>query len=271
MNFLLTGRCCLRRLISCNRLLHPNSYQKSCSSFVFNRIDHWRSFDQNFINGNSYYARNYLRTATSQIPVIPEINSSPIRNQTRLFAGVERSDATKKTDKAPIPAPVEEDDSKLTLAQRFKKMFKQYWYVVLPVHGITSCAWFGLFYAISASGLDVVGFLEYLHLPEVLMDRIRNTPQAGHFVVAFALYKLATPLRYMTTLGVTYYAVKTLSRLGYIKPMPNRKQLKAMYDEKRDQFKTRRHRWRQERRFLVFKKRHVPPTSQNGHHPKRTP
>lgn len=148
MNYFLSGRCCLRRLISCNRLFHPDSYQKSCSSYFSNRIDHWRSFDQNFINGNSYYARNYLRTATSQAPVIPEINSSPIRNQTRLFAGVEQ-DATKKTDKTLIPA-LEEDDSKLTLAQRFKKMFKQYWYVVLPVHAVTSCAWFGLFYAISA-------------------------------------------------------------------------------------------------------------------------
>jgi len=185
------------------------------------------------------------------------------------FVVGEKSAMDKKIEEADkeLTSVIGEDDSKLTLAQRFKKMWKQYWYVLLPVHGVMCCAWFGLFYGISVSGLDVISFLEFIHTPDILLDKIKHAPQAGHAVVAFAMYKIATPLRYMTTLGVTYYAVKALSRLGYIKPMPSRKQLKAMIDVKRDEFRERRHRWRQERRFLVFKKRH--PTASGNLHPKR--
>jgi len=233
---------------------------------------------------NNLIVRN-LRAVAWQTHPVPEFSSSPLRSQTRLYADIDRSN---RGEKRPIDekdgkdarkpdiakdlsstAQVEEiDDSKLSLTQRFKKMLKQYWYVIVPVHAVTYVGWFGLFYAISASGIDIVAFLEFLHVPDSVLDHIRNAPGAGHFVIAFALNKIASPLRYMTTLGVSYYAVKSLSRLGYIKPMPNRKQLKAIYDEKKDAFSRNRHRWRQERRFMVFKKRPVPPPPSNGqqHH-----
>ena len=37
-------------------------------------------------------------------------------------------------------------DKKLGLIARFKKMTKEYWYVLIPVHCFTSCFWFGGFY-----------------------------------------------------------------------------------------------------------------------------
>lgn len=41
----------------------------------------------------------------------------------------------------------EKDDmKKLTLFQKFKKMYRDYWYVLVPVHLVTSAAWFGSFY-----------------------------------------------------------------------------------------------------------------------------
>lgn len=40
----------------------------------------------------------------------------------------------------------EEKEKKLTLFQKFKKMYKEYWYVLVPVHLITSAGWFGSFY-----------------------------------------------------------------------------------------------------------------------------
>lgn len=39
-----------------------------------------------------------------------------------------------------------EEHQKLGLFARFKKMAKEYWYVLVPVHVVTSCGWFGLFY-----------------------------------------------------------------------------------------------------------------------------
>jgi Protein of unknown function (DUF1279) len=43
------------------------------------------------------------------------------------------------------PVPVE----KMGLVARFKHMYKQYWYVLLPVHVVTSAAWLGGFYYVS--------------------------------------------------------------------------------------------------------------------------
>lgn len=41
----------------------------------------------------------------------------------------------------------EKDEVKnLTLFQKFKKMYRDYWYVLVPVHLVTSAAWFGSFY-----------------------------------------------------------------------------------------------------------------------------
>jgi Protein of unknown function (DUF1279) len=40
----------------------------------------------------------------------------------------------------------DDDNKKLGLVARFKKMAKEYWYVLLPVHCVTSCFWFGGFY-----------------------------------------------------------------------------------------------------------------------------
>lgn len=42
-----------------------------------------------------------------------------------------------------------EDGKQLGLFSRFKKMAKDYWYVLIPVHVVTSCIWLGSFYYIS--------------------------------------------------------------------------------------------------------------------------
>lgn len=40
-------------------------------------------------------------------------------------------------------------EQKLGLFQKFKKMYKEYWYVMVPVHLVTSALWFGSFYYVS--------------------------------------------------------------------------------------------------------------------------
>lgn len=40
----------------------------------------------------------------------------------------------------------QESEGKKGLLKRLKEMYKDYWYVVLPVHMATSCVWFGCFY-----------------------------------------------------------------------------------------------------------------------------
>lgn len=39
-----------------------------------------------------------------------------------------------------------EPEKKVGLYQKMKQMFKEYWYVIVPVHVITSTIWYGSFY-----------------------------------------------------------------------------------------------------------------------------
>ena len=65
----------------------------------------------------------------------------------------ERNPLTSATD-TPKQSPVESDssdpdplqDKSISLVQRFKKTFKQYGKVMIPVHLLTSTVWFGSFY-----------------------------------------------------------------------------------------------------------------------------
>lgn len=40
----------------------------------------------------------------------------------------------------------EKKEEKLSLVQKFKLMYKQYWYVLIPVHVVTSIVWYGSFF-----------------------------------------------------------------------------------------------------------------------------
>lgn len=53
-------------------------------------------------------------------------------------------DAAKQTQSP--PPEQKEEPKKKTLLQRFKEMYKNYWYVLVPVHLVTSAFWFGSFY-----------------------------------------------------------------------------------------------------------------------------
>ena len=60
----------------------------------------------------------------------------------------EHATIKKAAEQAP-ELTVEEEMQKLGLFARFKKMYKEYWYVLLPAHLVTSAVWFGSFYYVS--------------------------------------------------------------------------------------------------------------------------
>ncbi|XP_054711613.1 protein FAM210A-like [Uloborus diversus] len=125
----------------------------------------------------------------------------------------------------------DEPPEKLSIFQRYKKMLKEYWYVLLPVHMVTSALWFGGFYYAAKSGLDIIPFLEYINVPEQFIKPLRNS-SLGHIAVASAFYKIATPARYMVTIGGTTFAVKFLTKRGLIRPVPTKAELKTMLQNK---------------------------------------
>lgn len=118
------------------------------------------------------------------------------------------------------------------LFAKFKHMYKQYWYVLIPVHVLTSVGWFGGFYYLSKSGVDVPALLQYIHLSENIIEKVQGSDM-GHYAIAYLCYKVATPLRYALTLGCTTVSIKYLVQHGYIKPMPTKSELIKMYEDKK--------------------------------------
>ncbi|KAM5157888.1 protein FAM210A isoform 1-T2 [Mantella aurantiaca] len=118
---------------------------------------------------------------------------------------------------------MEEDDplqdKSMGLVQRFKKTFRQYGKVMVTVHVLTSSVWLGTFYYAAIQGINVVPFLEFVGLPESIVGILKNS-ESGNVLTAYALYKIATPLRYTVTLGGTSISVKYLRRYGYMTTPP---------------------------------------------------
>ncbi|KAM4686481.1 protein FAM210A isoform 1-T6 [Amazona ochrocephala] len=138
----------------------------------------------------------------------------------------ERNRLTSATD-TPKQSPVESDssepdplqDKSISLVQRFKKTFKQYGKVMIPVHLLTSTVWFGSFYYAAMQGVNIVPFLELIGLPDSVVNILKNS-QSGNALTAYALYKIATPARYTVTLGGTSITVKYLRKHGYMSTPP---------------------------------------------------
>ncbi|XP_022609373.1 protein FAM210A [Seriola dumerili] len=138
-----------------------------------------------------------------------------------------------------VPDAVEVDplqDKSIGLFQRFKKTFKQYGKVMIPVHLVTSSVWFGTFYYAAMKGVNVLPFLEMIGLPESLVGLLRDS-SSGYALTAYAMYKIATPARYTVTLGGTSLSVQYLRKHGYLStPPPVKDYIQDKMEETKEKF-----------------------------------
>ncbi|XP_002025328.2 uncharacterized protein C18orf19 homolog A [Drosophila persimilis] len=167
--------------------------------------------------------------------------------QSPLLFTRSRSLGHKSTQPTPAPVATNKTDSNASsttatdlfgdaaskgLFAKFRHMYKQYWYVLIPVHCVTSIGWFGGFYYLSKSGVDVPSLLQYVHLSETIIEKVQSSDM-GHYAIAYLCYKVATPLRYALTLGGTTVSIKYLVQRGHIKPIPSKNELIKMYEDKK--------------------------------------
>merc|ERR1712025_1386509 len=106
-------------------------------------------------------------------------------------------------------------------------------YVLFPVHVATSIVWFGGFYIMLKSGVDIVGFLEMIATSQKVLDYMRNS-EAGYYALSYACYKIATPIRYTVTVGGTTIAIAKLKDTGYLK---STSEMAEKMKDKRDDMK----------------------------------
>ncbi|XP_039958726.1 protein FAM210A [Bactrocera neohumeralis] len=181
--------------------------------------------------GNMKYRSWYLLNSHSTTQCI---SLAPFVSSRHSFSTKKTADLAGKTDTKSSPVLADEDifgeASKLGLFAKFKLMYKKYWYVLLPVHVVTSIGWFGGFYYLSKSGVDIPLLLQHMHLSESIVERFQNSSM-GHYAIAYLCYKVATPLRYAVTLGGTTVSIKYLVQAGHIKPIPSKRELLQMYEK----------------------------------------
>lgn len=163
------------------------------------------------------------------------------------------ADGIKTPEQKKIEEDIFEESSKLGLFARFKLMYKKYWYVLIPVHCVTSVGWLAGFYYLSKrwvyfiillfdcqnvsfSGVDVPSLLQYIHLSENIIEKVKGS-ELGHLAIAYLCYKVATPVRYAVTLGGTTVSIKYLVKSGHIKPVPTKEQFMKMYEDKKSDLK----------------------------------
>ncbi|XP_059176385.1 protein FAM210A-like [Physella acuta] len=129
-----------------------------------------------------------------------------------------------------------EQTEKLSLYQRFKKTYKEHGKVLVGVHLVTSAAWFGTFYLMASSGLDIVPYLEEWNFSEKIISPFRSGG-LGHVAVAYLMYKLATPARYTVTIGGTNLVIRYLKKEGKMKAVPKEDTLTSLYKEGKEKLK----------------------------------
>lgn len=174
---------------------------------------------------------------------VNKVHKTPVEEETPLdppqsLAGTEglykadpRSVETATENKGDVD-PLQ--DKSIGLFQRFKKTFKQYGKVMVPVHIVTSTVWFGSFYYAAMKGVNLVPFLEFIGLPDWMVGILRDS-QGGYALTAYAMYKLATPARYTVTLGGTSLSVQYLRKHGYLStPPPVKEYIQDKMEETRE-------------------------------------
>jgi len=174
---------------------------------------------------SSYSDRNKSHSLNKNLELANYFQErKPLQNflsQSRLF-----SNSTALHSKEPEP-------QKEGIVKRFKMMAKNYWYVLIPVHVATSIVWFGGFYVLAKSGVDIISVLEALSIPRSYLDKLEGS-DVGYYAIAYACYKVATPARYTVTVGGTTYTIVKLKERGFIKTSS---QISESIQDKKDEMK----------------------------------
>jgi len=88
------------------------------------------------------------------------------------------------------------------------------------------------------SGVDVISLLKWLGASDKMIAPF-TVPGVGHAAIAYLIYKLASPLRYMVTIGGTRSVVGVLRRWGYLPPIPEKNRIRHLVKEGQQKMKAK--------------------------------
>ena len=107
------------------------------SNYLVNNYHTYKLLHHYGDNERNYYKKNYLNTFT-------------INNSRNFFWKTNNNNKTNVENTNKIDDggnnSATPEQPKLGIIARFRKMYKEYWYVLIPVHLITSTVWIGSFF-----------------------------------------------------------------------------------------------------------------------------
>ncbi|VIO86653.1 Uncharacterized protein BM_BM6880 [Brugia malayi] len=177
----------------------------------------------------------------------PFLNSNVLRETRRLIYATEAKhnislpENDEKLKKAEEAVQKEHREAKPTgLFAKLKYYLQRYWYIAIPIHIANCIVWFTVLYITVKSGLDVAALLEKCHVPNYVVGRVKSVPSnAGVAVVAFLLYKIATPFRYATTVLLIQLSFPILRRMGIMTAKEVKYKMRLKYTNKVRKIKRR--------------------------------
>lgn len=145
MNATITKCCRLTTLLSCRSkyLFQPISMERA-NIFLHPTCFH--------LDVRCFHKRQ--RSGEGWVWPVPRNTKSSLANFSSQKDGgsstTSKSQKKDSTSDGQLPdLTFDEEMKKLGLFAKFKKMYKEYWYVLLPAHIVTSTVWFGSFYYLS--------------------------------------------------------------------------------------------------------------------------
>uniref|UniRef100_A0A8R1XW99 DUF1279 domain-containing protein n=1 Tax=Onchocerca volvulus TaxID=6282 RepID=A0A8R1XW99_ONCVO len=177
--------------------------------------------------------------------LLPDVNvlqdARRFLHTTKIKHDISFSENDEKLKRAEEAIQKEHRERKPTgLFAKLKYYLKRYWYIAIPIHIANCVVWFIILYITVKSGLDIVALLKKCHVPDYVVDRVESVPpNAGVAVVAFLLYKIATPFRYATTLLLIQLSFPILRRLGIMTAKEVKYKMRLKYTNKVGKIKRR--------------------------------
>merc|ERR1719422_2006356 len=110
--------------------------------------------------------------------------------------------------------------AKESTLSKIKQMIRDYWYVIIPVEVVTSVMWYGGFFLMLKSGVDIVQLLTNIGVSEQTLSKLPAAGgDAGYHALAFICYKVISPIRHGLSLAISAAIVARLEKTspGYLK------------------------------------------------------
>ncbi|CAG0912757.1 unnamed protein product [Notodromas monacha] len=103
------------------------------------------------------------------------------------------------------------EEAKLSSFSKMKNLYRDYGYIIVPVHLTLTGTWFTIIYSALKAGVDLSDYL-------VILGSSEKIAKLGPLAGTILFLKLLSPLRYLATITTTTVVINELKKRGLIKP-----------------------------------------------------